>query len=41
MRAMAVTKRAPVESRPLEAVDLPVPEPGPDEIRVAVEVCGV
>ena len=26
---------------PLEAADLPAPEPGPGEIRVAVRACGV
>ena len=41
MRVMAVSQPAPVESRPLAALELPVPEPGPGEIRVRVEVCGV
>lgn len=31
----------PVEGRPLRLVECPSPEPGPGEIRVAVEVCGV
>lgn len=35
--------RAPgaIESRPLACVERPTPEPAPDEIRVAVEVCAV
>jgi len=41
MRAMSLTAPGPVESRPLACVARPVPEPGPDEIRVAVEVCAV
>jgi propanol-preferring alcohol dehydrogenase len=41
MRAMRVRTPRPVEGRPLEACDDPLPEPGPGEVRVAVEVCGV
>jgi propanol-preferring alcohol dehydrogenase len=41
MRAMRLARPAPVESRPLERVETPVPEPGPDEVLVRVEVCGV
>jgi len=41
MRAMSLTAPAPVESRPLAFVARPIPEPGPDEVRVAVEVCAV
>ncbi len=41
MRAMAVRRPCPVRERPLESVELPVPEPGPDELQVRVEVCGV
>jgi propanol-preferring alcohol dehydrogenase len=41
MRAMRVRTPRPVEDRPLEACEEPLPEPGPGEVRVAVEVCGV
>ncbi|MEO0009673.1 MAG: zinc-dependent alcohol dehydrogenase family protein [candidate division WOR-3 bacterium] len=41
MRAMVLRKIAPVETAPLEASELPVPEPGPDELRVRVLACGV
>jgi propanol-preferring alcohol dehydrogenase len=41
MRAMRVRAPRPVEDRPLELCEEPVPEPGPGEVRVRVEVCGV
>ena len=41
MRAMVLRKRAPVETSPLELMDLPVPEPGKAEVLIRVEVCGV
>ncbi len=41
MKAMALTKPAPIETNPLTLRDVPVPEPGPGEIRIRVEVCGV
>jgi propanol-preferring alcohol dehydrogenase len=41
MRAMAVTRPGAIERHPLEAVELDVPEPGPGQVRVRVEVCGV
>ncbi|HJO23512.1 MAG: zinc-dependent alcohol dehydrogenase family protein [Myxococcota bacterium] len=41
MRAMELSRAAPVETRPLRAVDCEVPVPMPDEVRVRVEVCGV
>jgi propanol-preferring alcohol dehydrogenase len=41
MEAQLLTKMAPVEDRPLEPADLPVPEPGAGEVRVRVWVCGV
>ncbi len=37
MRAMQV----PAAGEPLEAVEVPVPEPGPEEVRVAVDACGI
>jgi propanol-preferring alcohol dehydrogenase len=41
MRAALLTRPAPVESKPLELRDRPTSEPGPGELRVRVEVCGV
>jgi len=41
MRAMLLRSPAPIEDRPLEAVELPGPEPGPGELRVRVDACGI
>jgi propanol-preferring alcohol dehydrogenase len=41
MRAMQLSAPGPVESAPLRLVDIPIPEPGPDEVLIRVEVCGV
>jgi alcohol dehydrogenase, propanol-preferring len=41
MKAMILTKPGPAESAPLQCVELPVPEPGPGEVLIRVEVCGV
>jgi alcohol dehydrogenase, propanol-preferring len=41
MRAMQLVAPGPVQTRPLALADVPVPEPGPDEIRVRVALCGV
>ena len=41
MRAMLLRSTAPIETGPLELVDLPTPEPGPGEIRIRVLTCGV
>lgn len=43
MRAMILeqTMELSQESEPLRLVDLPVPEPGPSEIRIRVSACGV
>jgi propanol-preferring alcohol dehydrogenase len=41
MRAMALTTQAPASQHPLIALDLPEPVPGPGEVLVAVEACGV
>lgn len=38
---MLLRRPAPVASRPLAAVERAVPEPGPGEVRVRVEACGV
>ncbi len=43
MRAMAIHKVSNIaeNQRPLAPLELPVPEPGPEEIRIRVRVCGV
>jgi propanol-preferring alcohol dehydrogenase len=41
MRAWHVEQQGPAERRLIQPVDLPVPEPGPGELRVRVEACGV
>jgi propanol-preferring alcohol dehydrogenase len=41
MRALRVRAPRPAEAAPLELVEERVPEPGPGEVRVRVEVCGV
>ncbi|SFM71788.1 zinc-dependent alcohol dehydrogenase family protein [Thermodesulforhabdus norvegica] len=41
MKAMVLRSCAPVESFPLKMEILPDPEPGPGEIRVKVEACGI
>lgn len=37
MKAMLLHKPKPAEEQPLEITDLPLPEPGPGEIRLAVQ----
>jgi len=43
MRAMVINRIVSLleDAAPLEAVELPVPEPGPGEIRIRVSACGV
>jgi alcohol dehydrogenase, propanol-preferring len=41
MRAFRVARPGPAASSPLERVEVPVPEPAPDEVRVRVLACGV
>jgi len=41
MRAMLLKSHAKVEERPLVLEDIPVPEPGPGEVRLKVRVCGI
>ena len=41
MKAMAVEKPAPIESAPLRQLELPVPEPGPNELLIRIKTCGV
>src|SRR5215470_10634192 len=41
MKAQILKSSAPVETHPLAYTDMPVPEPGDDEILVKVNACGV
>ncbi len=40
MRAMRLEQSAPVEEKPLDLVDVPIPEPGPGQVRLRVNICG-
>ncbi len=40
MRAVLLNKHSPIEEKPLELVDLPIPVPNDDQILVRVSVCG-
>ncbi|MFB0565759.1 MAG: zinc-dependent alcohol dehydrogenase family protein [Candidatus Aminicenantaceae bacterium] len=41
MKAMVLSKFAPIEKNPLELADLPAPVPGPKDILIRIKVCGV
>jgi propanol-preferring alcohol dehydrogenase len=41
MRAMLLSRAAPAEENPLALVDAAEPRPGPGEVSIAVEACGV
>ena len=41
MKAMIVEKRAPLEERPLQWIERPIPEPKTGEVLIRVEVCGI
>ncbi|MBW8041431.1 MAG: zinc-dependent alcohol dehydrogenase family protein [Planctomycetes bacterium] len=41
MKAMILKKVAPIEEKPLELEELPVPKPGPKQIRVKISACGI
>jgi propanol-preferring alcohol dehydrogenase len=41
MKAMILKEARPIEENPLEAVEVPTPTPGLDEIRIKVRACGV
>ncbi len=41
MRAYQLSCPAPIETRPLRPADLPIPQPGPGQVRVKVNLCGV
>ena len=40
MRAMVLAKQSPIEEKPLEMTDLPIPTPDDNQILVKVSVCG-
>ena len=41
MKAMLLKKFAPIDQDPLELTDVPMPEPGAEEILIRINVCGV
>lgn len=41
MRAMSVKSVCPIEDRPLVLIELPAPIPGPGELRLRVQACGL
>jgi len=41
MKAMVLRNTKPAEGHPLELADVPLPEPGPGEVRLRVMACGV
>ena len=41
MRAAILTSPRPVADRPLDVIDLPIPQPKPGEVRLKVRACGV
>ncbi|GAH63407.1 unnamed protein product, partial [marine sediment metagenome] len=41
MKAMVLKKVAPIEEKPLELEDWPIPAPGPKQILVKISACGV
>jgi len=41
MRAMVLDTPAPIDDEPLTLRDVPLPEPGPGQVRLRVSVCGV
>ena len=41
MRAMILREQGPIEEKPLELAELPVPEPGSGQVLVRVSMCGL
>lgn len=41
MKAMVLKKPKPIDKNPLEEVELQIPKPSPNEVRIRVNVCGV
>ncbi|OGC40529.1 hypothetical protein A2Y85_01405 [candidate division WOR-3 bacterium RBG_13_43_14] len=40
MKAMQLSKQAPLETKPLQMCELPVPEPAENQVRIKINVCG-
>jgi len=41
MKAMLLNKFATIDQNPLELTEVPMPEPGTEDIRICIDVCGV
>jgi alcohol dehydrogenase, propanol-preferring len=41
MKAMLLERIAPINTSPLKLVELPLPEPGPGEVRIKVRCCAI
>lgn len=41
MRAFVLESAAPIEQSPLQEADLPIPQPGPGQVRVKISACGL
>src|SRR5512139_655490 len=41
MKAVTLSRPAPIDTSPLRLEELPTPEPGEHEIRVQVQACGI
>ncbi len=41
MKAMILKEPKPIEEKPLQLVELPIPEPGPGEVLVRISMCGL
>lgn len=41
MKAMILKKFAPIDNEPLKLANIPIPEPGPDDILIRINICGV
>lgn len=41
MRSMMLFEQKPADEYPLQLIDIPEPKPGPGQVRLRVEVCGV
>ncbi len=41
MKAFTLTQPGPIETRPLQISEVPVPEPGDDEVLIEISACGV
>jgi propanol-preferring alcohol dehydrogenase len=41
MKAMILREPAPIEEEPLELTDRPLPEPGPGQVCLDIDVCGI